>query len=113
MHAGVPIAVDAPMQERVTLWREDYRHFEENPEALISQLRFLKPLVGNEEFNHWQELAARHEVVELFERLMSAHYDPLYKRSLARNYGAGPMAMELKLERLDRAYLDRIAASLA
>jgi tRNA 2-selenouridine synthase len=36
MHAGTPFRVEAPMAERVKLWREDYRHFEENPNCSTS-----------------------------------------------------------------------------
>jgi tRNA 2-selenouridine synthase len=86
MREGLTVSVDAPMHERVKLWREDYRHFEEDPIALIQRLAFLRPLVGGEEFAEWERLAEGRQVLELFERLMRNHYDPAYRRSILRNY---------------------------
>lgn len=86
MHAGTPFRVEASMPERVKLWREDYRHFEENPNQLLEQLRHLRPLVGNDEFETWQALADSRNMPKLFERLMLAHYDPAYRRSTFRHY---------------------------
>ncbi|WP_019141750.1 tRNA 2-selenouridine(34) synthase MnmH [Noviherbaspirillum massiliense] len=100
MRKGVTIAVDAPMPQRVLLWREDYRHFEEDPEALIGRLSHLRSLVGGEEFAEWEKLAQARQVVELFERLMRKHYDPAYRRSILRNYPAIDSSPKVVLEDL-------------
>jgi tRNA 2-selenouridine synthase len=112
MHAGVPFSLHAPMQERVKLWREDYRHFEENPTTLIEQLRHLKPLIGNDEFQSWQDLAARRDMPALFERLMVAHYDPAYRRSTLRHYPAIDEARLVTLFSLEKNALNEVASGL-
>lgn len=110
--AGRVFAVEAPMSERVKLWREDYGHFEADPAALIQKLRNLRPLVGGEEFSLWEALAAEHRMLELFERLMSAHYDPAYARSIGRNFPAYNDAPKLMLDSLDMPSLLNEAAGL-
>lgn len=105
MRQGKTVAVDAPMPQRVQLLREDYAHFELDPLALIGRLVLLRPLIGGQEFNLWEELAGQRQVPELFERLMRNHYDPTYLRSIKRNYpeiDAAPKVMldDLSLEAL-------------
>jgi tRNA 2-selenouridine synthase len=94
-------AVSAPMSERVQLWREDYAHFERDPNALIERLRHLRPLIGGEEFAHWESLAKERRMPELFQRLMEAHYDPAYRHSIRKNYPLIEDAAKVELRRLD------------
>jgi tRNA 2-selenouridine synthase len=101
LRAGVCHAVEAPMPERVKLWREDYRHFEERPEDLVDKLRGLIPLVGHEEFERWEALARARETPALFERLMVAHYDPAYERSSRRNFAHLAVAGTIPLASLE------------
>ncbi len=112
MHVGIPFRVQAPMPGRVRLWQEDYRHFEEDPTKLIEQLRHLTPLVGNEEFQRWQDLADKHDMPALFERLMVAHYDPAYRRSTLRHYPAIDQAQLVPLCSLGKSALNEVASRL-
>lgn len=112
MHAGSILAISAPMSERVKLWREDYGHFERDIDAMMERLRHLRPLVGGEEFARWERLAAERRAPELFERLMEAHYDPAYARSIGKNYPAFEESSKLELERLDREALLEVAERL-
>jgi tRNA 2-selenouridine synthase len=105
-------AVSAPMSERVQLWREDYGHFERDPDALIERLRRLRPLVGGEEFTHWENLAKERRVPELFRRLMEAHYDPAYGHSIRKNYPLIEMGAKVDLRRLDADSLLEAARQL-
>lgn len=86
MRQGRTYQVVADMPQRVRLWREDYRHFEENPMAMLDRLHYLRPLIGGEEFAAWENMAKQGQMPELFERLMVKHYDPAYRRSVLRNY---------------------------
>ena len=94
-------AVSAPIGERVQLWREDYGHFERDPDALIERLRRLRPLVGGEEFTHWESLAKERRMPELFRRLMEGYYDPAYAHSMRKNYPLIEDAAKVDLRRLD------------
>ena len=112
MHRNMTIAVDAPMPQRVQLLREDYRHFEHDPSALIGRLSYLRALVGGDEFARWQALAEMAEVPELFERLMRHHYDPAYRRSILRNYPKIDASPSVMLEDLSVNGLRPVARSL-
>ncbi len=112
MRKGTTIAVDAPMAQRVQLLREDYAHFEHDPNSLIERLSYLRPLIGGEEFSAWQELADRGAVPELFERLMRNHYDPTYRRSILRNYPAIDASPKVQLEDLSADGLLPVALEL-
>ncbi|HXV10798.1 MAG TPA: tRNA 2-selenouridine(34) synthase MnmH [Burkholderiales bacterium] len=112
MHTGRIFAISAPMSERVRLWREDYRHFETDLDAMMERLRHLRPLVGGEEYSVWERLAKEGRAPELFERLMQAHYDPAYARSIGKNYPRIAEAAKVELARLDRESLLEVASRL-
>jgi tRNA 2-selenouridine synthase len=96
----------------VALWREDYRHLEENPAWMIERLRHLRPLVGATEFSLWQELAEACKVPDLFERLMRVHYDPAYQRSTTKHYANLQGAIPIDAPDLERSTLRQIADGL-
>lgn len=94
MRSGKTFQVESAMPLRVSLWREDYHHFEVQPLEMLKQLRFLRQMVGGDEFAIWEQLAGEYRIPELFERIMRNHYDPAYGRSIFRNYpliGASPI----------------------
>lgn len=112
MRAGRVFNLSAPMPERVALWREDYSHFESDLGALMGRLHFLRPLIGGEEFGRWESLAREQRAPELFQRLMEAHYDPAYARSIGKNYPLIDKAFKMELGRLDRESLLEAARQL-
>jgi tRNA 2-selenouridine synthase len=97
MHRCPTITIETPMAERVRLWREDYPHFAADPQAMVRKLEPLKALVGKETLALWLELATEGRTDELFESVMTRHYDPCYARSTRRNFGPAPEAARLEL----------------
>jgi tRNA 2-selenouridine synthase len=87
MHRSPVVNIEAPMVERVRLWREDYPHFAGDPVAMVRTLEPLKPLVGKETLAEWMALATSGRIDELFESVMTRHYDPCYARSTRHSYG--------------------------
>lgn len=112
MRTSMTIRVDAPMEQRVRLLLEDYRHFEEDPQFLLTRLSYLRPLVGAQEVEEWQRLADEKQIPQLFERLMRVHYDPAYRRSILRNYPDFDKASLVMLEDISPEALRPLAASL-
>lgn len=112
MGKGSVVRVDAEMAQRVRVWREDFGHFEQDPKDMIHRLRYLKPLVGGEEFSAWENLAESGEVLELFERLMRNHYDPAYRRSLSRHYAGHDLAPQVVLRDVSEQGLRPVAQEL-
>jgi tRNA 2-selenouridine synthase len=113
MHRSTPIRLVAPMAERVKLWREDYAHFAEDPASMVRLLAPLKPLIGGEELARWQSLAVERDVDALFERVMTAHYDPCYDRSTRGSYGTLSEGPLIELPSLDPQALLDVARGLA
>ena len=105
MHRSPVLNIDAPMNERVKLWREDYPHFAADPIAMVRKLEPLKPLVGKEVLAEWIALATSGRVDELFESVMTRHYDPCYARSTHRNYGERVEEATVELPSLERPAL--------
>jgi tRNA 2-selenouridine synthase len=112
MHRAAVVNLSAPMPSRVLLWRQDYLHFVRDPVAMVGKLEPLKPLVGKEILSHWQSLATASNVDELFERVMTDHYDPCYARSTHRNYKAGAPHLDIELESLDGHAFEQAVRSL-
>jgi tRNA 2-selenouridine synthase len=112
MHASRVIQLDAPMPERVRLWREDYPHFVADPVAMVRKLLPLKPLVGGKVLAEWERLAEAGDTDSLFESIMREHYDPCYARSTSSHYGASADVPTVDLDGLDPASLSRAAARL-
>lgn len=112
MRAGRIFAINAPMSERVKLWREDYSHFERDLDSMMERLRHLRPLIGGEEFALWEQLAAERRAPELFERLMEMHYDPAYARSIGKHYPSFEAASKLQLDQLDSQTMLEVARGL-
>lgn len=106
------VRLTAPMAQRVMLWREDYGHFEKDPEAFIAKLEPLRPLIGNKEFDEWKAMAASREMPELFERVMTVHYDQAYERSTKKSYTRLDQAPIVDLPDLSPDTLRHVADSL-
>ena len=112
MRKGQLIRIETEMPQRVLMWREDYRHFEENPLGMLEILNFLRPLVGGEEFAAWEKMAGQNQIPDLFERLMRNHYDPAYSRSTLRNYPTIASSPSIAIHDLSQAGLLPVAISM-
>jgi tRNA 2-selenouridine synthase len=113
MHRTTPLHISAPMQERVRLWREDYAHFVTDPVGMVEKLAPLKPLIGGEELARWRSLAAVGQIDELFERVMTMHYDPCYARSTRKSYKTADSRPFVELPSLSPEKLATVASDLA
>jgi tRNA 2-selenouridine synthase len=112
MHRSPVIELSAPMPQRVRLWREDYPHLASDPQGMVRKLLPLKPLVGGDVIARWQALAERGAIDDLFESVMTDHYDPCYARSTLRNYGQAPARSHVVLKSLESARLQDAARDL-
>lgn len=86
MRASPCIELVTPVSQRVQFLCEEYAHFFDQPDYLVSQLARLKPLVGADRLTHWCRLIEERKWGELVERLLVDHYDPSYNRSMQKNY---------------------------
>lgn len=78
--------IELNLDARVRLLMEDYDFFVSDIEAFCERLDGLRSLRGNDMIDQWQ-LAARSGGVEAVVRqLLVEHYDPIYLRSIERNF---------------------------
>lgn len=100
MHSSPCFRLEAPMDERVRLWMDDYSHLAADPHRLMQLLAPLKPLRGAQTLDRWRALAEAGDAAALFERLMVDHYDPAYLTSTKRDYRAYSSATPIPLRSL-------------
>ena len=86
MHHSPVFLLDAPIEERVRLWREDYAHFEKDLNGMLDNMSRVVEIVGSKLFARWRELATEGNAPELFRSMIADYYDRLYKSSLNKNY---------------------------
>ncbi|MEA5098711.1 MAG: tRNA 2-selenouridine(34) synthase MnmH, partial [Burkholderiaceae bacterium] len=98
MRGSSCIALTLSRPNRVRLLMNDYAHFVCHPEILNEQLTRLTDLHGRAKIAHWHELALSGQMAMLVEELLVEHYDPLYLRSIHRNFVQSAQARQLELE---------------
>jgi len=113
MRASECIRLEANERERIALLREDYAHFESRPAALAQKLECLSPLHGNERIAQWKSLLEAGDWDGLVRDLLENHYDPAYRRSLARNYRGAQNAQEVAVRDISRAGFLALARRLS
>ncbi|HEV8312376.1 MAG TPA: tRNA 2-selenouridine(34) synthase MnmH [Burkholderiaceae bacterium] len=86
MRDAVCLALEMPDEARVQLLLEEYGFFAQRPEEFCRLLDALTELRGKEQVHAWQDAARAGRWAEVFLDLMHTHYDPLYERSMQRNF---------------------------
>ena len=97
MHASPTLRVEMPDDARVQLLLQDYGFFAQQPERFCQLLDGLVELRGRETVKAWQALAHGGQWAELYALLIREHYDPLYLRSIRRNFSAYDQAPMVNL----------------
>jgi tRNA 2-selenouridine synthase len=102
-----------PVAARVALLCEDYAHFVADRAALVERLRSLREARGAAVVDRWVTLAESGRVDELVEALLVQHYDPIYLKSMGRNFGGFQTAAVIELADGSRLALSHAATTLA
>ena len=109
---GRVVMVTMPDAARVQLLLEEYGFFAEQLERFCGHLDTLVELRGRDTVKQWQTLARDGRWDEVFAALMREHYDPLYQKSIGRNYVGVATAHPVALRDGNPAALYEAAASL-
>jgi tRNA 2-selenouridine synthase len=112
MRAAPCLRLEMEVPARVALLREDYAHFVADTPALAARLDTLREARGHAVVEGWQALAGAGRIDELVASLLEAHYDPVYLRSMARNYARFGQAGEVRLSDGTSGALARAAAAV-
>ena len=84
--------LEVPVEARVEGLLRDYAHLVDDTPRFCDRLDALVALRGREVVGGWQSLAREGRHAEVVRALLDGHYDPIYRRSLERNFGAAPRA---------------------
>jgi tRNA 2-selenouridine synthase len=88
MRVGDALTLSTPREQRVALLKDEYAHFFTLPEALADCLKPLNEVHGKAKIGRWQAMARGGDWDTLIAELLEMHYDPIYARSLERNFAA-------------------------
>ena len=113
MWASDCVLLEAPVDVRVALLKQEYAHFFDQVEALNSRLELLTPLHGHAVIDGWKLLAHAKRWEKLTAELLARHYDPAYTRAIGKHYPRLDRAVRLELRETTDTAFQRLAESLA
>jgi tRNA 2-selenouridine synthase len=86
MRAAPCIAVEMALDDRVHFLMRDYAHFVSDAELLCQRLDALRDARGHQVVNEWQTRARAGQLEGVVKELLQTHYDPIYLKSMQRNF---------------------------
>jgi tRNA 2-selenouridine synthase len=112
MRVGGTVTLVTPLAQRVALLKEEYAHFLSAPAALAACLERLTELHGKTAVARWAALAQGADWDRLVAGLLETHYDPMYSRSLARNFPAASETLQIEANDVSQDAFVRLSAEL-
>jgi tRNA 2-selenouridine synthase len=112
LRAAPVLHIEMPLPARVALLLEDYAHFVADAASFCDRLAALRELRGAEVVTRWQATVREGGFAEVVRELLTEHYDPIYLRSMQRNFTAFAQARTLALADGDAATLAATARAL-
>jgi tRNA 2-selenouridine synthase len=91
---------------------QDYAHFLQDVEGFCERLQALRELRGASVVQTWQAQARAGQWRTVVRELLEQHYDPIYERSMPRNFPGYSQALPLALSAADPASLADAARRL-
>lgn len=90
IRASRMILLDSPLSSRVSYILDDYQSILSHPRELMNKILALQPFHSQSQMTTWQIMAENQDWSALAKSLMANHYDPIYQKSLAKNYTLQP-----------------------
>ncbi|MEO5734547.1 MAG: tRNA 2-selenouridine(34) synthase MnmH [Rubrivivax sp.] len=112
LRASPVLQVQMALPARVAFLLQDYSHFVLDVDSFCERLSALVEVRGHEVVNGWQQRARNGDIAGVVEDLLTLHYDPIYLRSMQRNFSQFAEAQPLLLTDGDPATLEQFALSL-
>ncbi len=125
MRAARCVRLTMETPARVNFLLQDYAHFVQDTELFCRQLQALVELRGAQTVDRWQALARQQAaagapgpaaepgpLAQVVQELLDQHYDPVYLRSMQRNYLQFEQAQPLTLADAEPATLLACAQGL-
>jgi tRNA 2-selenouridine synthase len=112
MRGSPCVRVDLSRPMRIALLEEEYAHFLADPALLGERLAPLVPLHGRATIERWSALSMARDFDTLVGELLVSHYDPVYARSIERNFPRYGEAFVVAPEGIDEVAYRRVARQL-
>src|SRR4030095_13500535 len=101
MRAAECVRVVLPRPLRIELLKDEYAHFFDDHEALSDRLDRLVPIHGKKTIARWMDAAKAGDWDTLVSELLELHYDPMYRRSIDRNFPSIADALAVEPRQLE------------
>ncbi len=112
MRASDCVQLQMSVPSRVAFLLGDYAHFVSDIDSFCGRLDALKELRGAAVVAQWQALARGGQVGQVVQDLLVLHYDPVYTKSMVRNFQRLDQAQVVELADASTASLQAAARSL-
>ena len=106
------VRVVAPRALRIQLLKQEYGHFLADADVLGSRLDHLAQLHGRKTIARWREAAGTGDFDTVVGELLDLHYDPLYQRSIERNFPRHVDAQVVEVAAVDDGAFHALAADV-
>lgn len=97
LRASVCVQLQMPLQARVAFLLEDYVHFVDDVNSFCLRLDALREVCGALAVDGWQLQARSGQIAAVVQSLLTQHYDPIYMRSMQRNFSKFSVAQVLEV----------------
>lgn len=112
LRAAPCLQVQMSLPARVDFLLHDYAHFVADVESFCDRLQALRELRGAATVAAWQAQARAGQVATVVHELLTDHYDPVYEKSMQRNFAHFAQATPVHLADGRDDTLDAAAAAL-
>ena len=109
MRASAVVEIRASLDARIDYLLREYAWLADDRAVLSEKLATLRELLPREVMTQWQSWARDGQLVPLVSDLLNRHYDPLYKRSQARDLRALSEAVTVDTDRLTASGIEDLA----
>jgi len=112
VRAAPCLQVQMPLAARVQFLLQDYAHFVTDTETFCARLAALREVRGAAVVEDWQARARAGQLEGVVHELLTLHYDPVYERSMQRNFPHYAQAVTVALPNGDAATLQATALAI-
>ncbi len=112
LRASACVQVQMTVAARVDFLLDDYAHFVSDAESFCERLQALREHRGAETVDRWQAQARAGQMASVVEELLSSHYDPVYLKSMQRNFSGFAQAPVVALADASAASLQAAGRAL-
>ena len=109
MRASAVVEIQASHEARIAYLLREYAWLGDDGALLAERLGILREVLPKDVLARWQAWARDRQLAPLLSELLNMHYDPLYKRSQARDLRALSQAVVVAADNLSAAGIEALA----